>query len=465
MIKSYRNRLKGFTLIELLAVIVILAIIALIITPVITDIIKGAREKAAEESAASYVSSANNTAAISLVDSTKSISITNDKYTFVTGEDDDILDKVEISGDTPSYISLTFDPVNKVVTEGEFCINKYSIYYNNGNTGISTNDYCKYANVNSVSINTPSSNKVYIGYNLQLSATVDPSDITPIWSSSDTSIATVDSNGLVTGIAEGVVTIKARVGSKKSTVEITVTSKVYTNGEAVYFNVTTGKTCLSTKAVSTTYTKTGCMKFYAFGDSSTSKTVNMILDHNTTANNVKWAASVNTAGPTNSSGYAYYQLLQDTNSWVGVETQSNYAYTNSSTSYTVTYGDDNAKARFITSNEVAKITGNTSFNSSTATTSNWFYLDSNNQTSTAKSKGASKYVWLFDYTYQCTSYGCNVEDNTIYNSNYAWGYWTSDAVSCGSCDAWYVDRFGNLNNGDVTDTSYGVRPVITVSKS
>src|SRR5574344_1274575 len=456
---------KGFTLIELLAVIVILAVIALIITPVITDIIKGAREKSAEESAASYVSSANNTAAVSLVDSTKGISITNDKYTFVTGEDDDILDKVEISGDTPSYISLTFDPVNKVVTEGEFCINKYSIYYNNGNTGISTNDYCKYANVNSVSINTPSSNKVYIGYNLQLSATVDPSDITPIWSSSDTSIATVDSNGLVTGIAEGVVTIKARVGSKKSTVEITVTSKVYTNGEAVYFNVTTGKTCLSTKAVSTTYTKTGCMKFYAFGDSSTSKTVNMILDHNTTANNVKWAASVNTAGPTNSSGYAYYQLLQDTNSWVGVETQSNYTYTNSSTTYTVKYGDDNAKARFITANEIAAITSNKSWNSSTATTSNWFYFDSNTQTQTAKSQGASKYAWLFDYTYGCAVSGCNITDNTSYNSDGIYGYWIGDAVTGSSSGAWLVDRSGDLNYNTVSYARHGIRPVVTVSKS
>src|SRR5574344_1131306 len=124
---------------------------------------------------------------------------------------------------------------------------------------------------------------------------------------------------------------------------IVLNNKSYSNGEAVYFNVTTGKTCTSAEAVSTTNTKSGCMKFYTFGDNNTSKTVNMILDHNTTANNMKWAASVNTAGLDKTSGYAYYQLLQDTNSWVGVETQSNYAYTNSTTSYTVTYGDDNAK--------------------------------------------------------------------------------------------------------------------------
>src|SRR5574344_427629 len=454
-----RNK-NGFTLIELLAVI------ALIISPLITDLLKNAREKSAEESVNGYVSSANNTVAISLVDSTKSISITNDKYTCVTGEDDDILDKVEISGDTPSYISLTFDPVNKVVTEGEFCINKYSIYYNNGNTGISTNDYCKYANVNSVSAfipnsTSPSMGELIIGKTLQLSVTVDPSDITPTWSSSDTSVATVDSNGLVTGIAEGSVIIKARVGSKKTTVEITVTPKVYTDGEAVYFNVSIGKTCLSTEAVSTTNTKTGCMKFYAFGDKKDNTTLNMILDHNTTANNVVWTTSNSTSGPTT----AYTQLKSDTNSWVGVGTQANYTYTNSSTSYTVKYGDDNAKARFITANEVAKITGNKSFDSSTATNLNWFYLDSNSQTQTATSKGASKYAWLYDYTYGCTQYGCNAEDNTSYNSIYAYGYWTSDAVSNLSSGAWYVTSRGRLDYDAVAGTYFGIRPVITVLKS
>src|SRR5574344_574305 len=237
--------------------------------------------------------------------------------------------------------------------------------------------------------------------------------------------------------------------------------KTYSNGEAVYFNVTTGKTCTSAEAVSTTNTKTGCMKFYAFNDSSSSSTVNMILDHNTTANNVVWDSTTNENGPTT----AYTQLKSDTASWVGVETQSNYAYTNSTTSYTVKYGDDNAKARFITANEVATITGNTSWNSNTKLDTDWFYLDSNSHTRTAKSKGASKYAWLYDYTSICTGYGCNVEDNTGYNSIYAYGYWTSDAVSGGSSSAWRVRRDGTLYSGDVAYTGSGVRPVITVLKS
>src|SRR5574344_1427122 len=111
--------------------------------------------------------------------------------------------------------------------------------------------------------------------------------------------------------------------------------KTYSNGEAVYFNVSTGKTCLASEAVSTTNTKTGCMKFYAFGDSSTSKTVNMILDHNTTANNVVWTTSDSTSGPT----AAVSNLYNDTKSWIGLELQGNYNYKNTSSTYTVSYGN------------------------------------------------------------------------------------------------------------------------------
>ena len=165
------------------------------------------------------------------------------------------------------------------------------------------------------------------------------------------------------------------------------------------------------------------MKWYTFNDEGeNASTVNMILDHNTTATVSSWSTSKT-------------QITTDTSTW-----------------------DSSLNARLITANEVAKITGNTSFDAST-TGQKWFYLDSNNQTQTAKSIGASKYAWLFDYTYNCTSNGCNVADS----SNY--GYWTSNAVAGSSSFAWSVDRKGRLINGNVDDTRYGVRPVITVSKS
>ena len=165
------------------------------------------------------------------------------------------------------------------------------------------------------------------------------------------------------------------------------------------------------------------MKWYTFNDEGeNSSTVNMILDHNTTAKVTSWNESKK-------------QVTADTTGW-----------------------NNNLKPRLITAEEVAQITGNASFNGTTSTSDSWFYLDSNNQTQTAKSKGASKYAWLFDYTNECTSYGCNIADSSTY------GYWTSNVVAGGSSYAWSVFRSDRLNSGSVDCTDRGVRPVITVSK-
>ena len=63
--------------------------------------------------------------------------------------------------------------------------------------------------VESVSV-SPSTAEIYVGGTTQLTATVLPADASDkrvTWSSSDNSIATVDNSGLVTGIAQGSVTI------------------------------------------------------------------------------------------------------------------------------------------------------------------------------------------------------------------------------------------------------------------
>ena len=73
--------------------------------------------------------------------------------------------------------------------------------------------------------------------------------------------------------------IKADVNNLLNEVEY----KVYSNGYAIYFNPQTGELCEENEAVSTTGTKTGCMKWYAFNDSKYDDTVNLLLDHNTTA--------------------------------------------------------------------------------------------------------------------------------------------------------------------------------------
>ena len=202
----------------------------------------------------------------------------------------------------------------------------------------------------------------------------------------------------------------------------------YENGTAVtavYYNPETGKKCDDyTEKNSTTGTKSGCMKWYVFNDKEGNATVNVILDHNTTAN-VAW----NSTGSNSEMKEVKIKLEEDTKDWENT-------------------------ARLITANEVAKITGNTDFDVSKENQP-WFCLDTNQPDTTsycAKAQGKSKYAWLFDYTYECTNYGCNTSDLST------WGYWTSTS-------SWHVSRFGHLSNTNANYADSGVRPVITISKS
>ncbi len=228
---------------------------------------------------------------------------------------------------------------------------------------------------------------------------------------------------------------KAKVNKDKTeiscnpttTPEVAVLPAGLTKGTAVYVNPETKSVCNETDAVSTTGTKTGCMKWYVYKDNGNG-TYQLILDHNTTAT-VAW----NSSG-SNADGMAEVAatLESDKTGW-----------------------NSSLNARLITADEIAEITGNTSF--SGATSDKWFYFDSNSQTQTVTSQGASNYAWLFDYTTLCTNYGCNIADN----SNY--GYWTSTLVSDRAEFAWHVGRAGFLYRSNFNyDGSYGVRPVITV---
>ena len=216
--------------------------------------------------------------------------------------------------------------------------------------------------------------------------------------------------------------------TKNGTTEDVKKYKVYTNGTEIYYNPETGKKC--TTAVSTPGTKSGCMKWYAFNDDDKSSKVNVILDHNTTAK-VAW----NSTGNNSEMKEAANALKTDTSNW-----------------------KKDLNSRLIEANEVAKITGHQTFDAS-KTGQSWFYLDSNNQTQTASSTNKSKYAWLFDYTDECTSFGCNKADSSTL------GYWTSSPCKGISDYAWRVLRYGHLGDNSVTLTDYGIRPVITISKS
>ena len=217
------------------------------------------------------------------------------------------------------------------------------------------------------------------------------------------------------------------VGNKNDIVqkEILIISK----GTTIYFNPETGKVCNQADVVSTTGTKSGCMKWYIYSDNNKNN-FNMILDHNTTAR-----VAYNSTGSNSEMKEAKTALESDTSTW-----------------------DGSLNARLITANEVAKITGNTSFDEKTTTHDKWFYLDSNNQTQVANSTNKSKYAWLYDYTNDCKKYGCNIEDS----SNY--GYWTNSTVADNSSLVWYIISLGYLDNYNVGHNYTGIRPVVTVNK-
>ena len=172
------------------------------------------------------------------------------------------------------------------------------------------------------------------------------------------------------------------------------------------------------------------MKWYVFNDKEGNATVNVILDHNTTA-----GVAYNSTGSNSEMKEVKKALENDTKDWKNT-------------------------ARLITANEVAKITKHPTFDASKEN-QDWFCLDTNKSDNTsycAKAQGTSEYAWLFDYTYDCTSYGCNKADS----SNY--GYWTSTPSEDSSTEAWRVDRNGFLRSNGVADAFHGIRPVITISK-
>ena len=211
------------------------------------------------------------------------------------------------------------------------------------------------------------------------------------------------------------------------------TTKSFKNGTAVYYNPVSREKCTGyTEANSKTGTKSGCMKWYVFNDKEGNATVNVILDHNTTA-----GVAYNLTGSNSEMKEVKTALENDTKNWKNT-------------------------ARLITANEVAKITKHPTFDA-TQIGQSWFCLDTNQPDGTtwcSKAQGKSEYAWLFDYTYGCTRCGCNTSDSNTE------GYWTSTQYKDNSTHAWIIYRDSNIGINDVNHSSQiGIRPVITIAKS
>ncbi len=249
--------------------------------------------------------------------------------------------------------------------------------------------------------------------------------------------------------------------------------RTYQNGEIVYFNVDTGEQCNDyTETQSNTGVKSGCMKFYIFNYDGGDK-VNLILDHNTTALIVWNSSGSNASGPNE----VLAQLKTDTASWVGTETPSNYTmdqrgqrYDDSGAYYTIDYSG--YKARLITAQEIATITGNTTYDEVTST--DYYWLDTNttteSDTCTKGNTSGCKYGWLYDrISVLCTDYGC-LNNAVVPSSSMVTmsGYWTASSLSSSSSIsiAWIVYYTSNVCGVYIARSDvFGVRPVIEVLKS
>ncbi len=198
----------------------------------------------------------------------------------------------------------------------------------------------------------------------------------------------------------------------------------YANGTVVYYNPETNSKCTSAEAVSTTGTKTGCMRWYAFNDKG-NDIVNLLLDHNTTA----FVALASSGTNTNDSVEVKAQLESDTSSW-----------------------NKSINPRLIEESEIVRITGNTAG-------SDAYYFHTNSNTPYEGAAGTNKYAWLFDNTKDCTRFGCNVADS----SNE--GYWTGNVYSGNFYLNGIVNNYGFFFRYYLDTDNYGIRPVITVDKA
>ena len=338
---------KGFTLVELLAVIFMLSLILVIAVPSVNRYIKQSKEKAYNtqistiiEAAQAYAS-ANSGLLPRKEEFVVKITLGQLKSSGLIKEevknpnDDKYFDDaltIEIKKKGETY---TYDIVESTITtrDGE----KSPIINLNGSPMVTYNLNATYT---------------------ELGASATDSDGNAI------SNIVIDKSNLVMS-AEGIYQVKYTATDTKgisSTVyrNVYVSNNKYANGTAIYFNPNSNSVCSKAEATSNTSKSNGCMKWYTFNDDGSS-TVNLLLDHNTTAT-VAWASTgTNANGPVE----VKKQLENDIASWNGAVKST---------------------ARLIEASEIAKITGYPNWNN------NRYYFHTNSNTEYKGAAGTNRYA-------------------------------------------------------------------------
>ena len=410
---------KGFTLVELLGVLVVLSVILMIAFPLITTYINKSKQKAYDTQMGLIITGLKDY----VIEHKEVLPVNDTDYVTFTLGQLKALGIVNNSVVNPLDGKEIDDSMEfKIIKDGS----KYT-YQIVESSRLSRDDknHTPYITLNGNILNYIDLDSTYT----ELGASATDYDGKPL-------SVTIDKTDLDVSTI-GVYQIRYEVIDSNNTKSYAIRTvivgefKILANGTVVYYNPETNTKCTSAEAVSVSGTKTGCMKWYVFNDDGKSKTVNLLLDHNTTAK-VAWASTgTNANGPIE----VKTQLESDTSSW-----------------------NKSINARLIEASEIAKITGNTTW--TVGVGGSYYYFHDNTQTTYEGAAGTNKYAWLFDNTRECTTYGCNVADS----SNY--GYWTNTRYSGNSYSAWRVSCSGDLSVGDVVYVVYGgVRPVIEVSRS
>ena len=118
-----------------------------------------------------------------------------------------------------SSVTLTIDDID-YATVGEYTTNVYAT----DDSGNVTNKEIKVI-VSEPTLTVEQANvSIAVGETAQLNATVQGASQTITWTSSDESVATVDANGVVTGVKKGTATITASANGIKDTTEVRIQS-------------------------------------------------------------------------------------------------------------------------------------------------------------------------------------------------------------------------------------------------
>ena len=260
-----------------------------------------------------------------------------------------------------------------------------------------------------------------------------------------------------------------------------------TFGAPVTFDVDKGAKCdYYTDAQSANGVKSGCMKFYVLNDNG--DTVDLILDHNTT-NVHDWNSHIDGGNTNNGPDVLLQQLLEDTKSWEGTLTPTNYTrYKDGSDEVKYNIDYKNYKARILTAEEVLNLMPFYT-NLSDDDKRNWGnlyedkvdekmeYIQNNVDFSKYGDDVKAIYGAMIDeiskteiglpkFLYDNLIGNCNLDANGYFVCE-SEGYWTGTAIESYPIKAWYIEYTGCFNKSDSYGPymdDVGIRPVIKVSK-